>query len=301
LREEGLALALATPVPREAEAEEHILKPLAERLECSLEHLRREFGRRRDQLDHHGDAYEGEKPARGPIEAAQGIKADSYLTGAQFDAKQYRRDFLIERVLVADQPAAWGGPQKSMKTTICVDASISLGTGTSFLGYFRVPNPVPSLLVSCESGEATIHETARRICRAKGVKLSDSNTFWHFDPYQLASPVDLARLKVSLKTYKPSVVIFDPLYLMLLAGDGARGMEAGNMFVIGPLLMNLARCCADAGAIRERIGWGAERVSRALNLLLDEGVIEEVPVVTKSGKNNTTERKDTGYRRRASE
>lgn len=44
------------------------------------------------------------------------------------------------------------------------------------------------------------------------------------------------------------VVIVDPLYLTLLAGQGAQGLSAANLYDMGPLLLQVADTCLKAGA-----------------------------------------------------
>jgi hypothetical protein len=60
---------------------------------------------------------------------------------------------------------------------------------------------------------------------------------------------DLAELAAGLARDKVGVAIVDPLYLSLLAGLSEKSQKsAANMFDMGPLLLNVARACLDAGA-----------------------------------------------------
>ncbi len=61
------------------------------------------------------------------------------LTSEEFAQARFTREWLVEDVLVADQLGVIGGPKKALKTSIATDLAISLGSGTSFLGYFPVP------------------------------------------------------------------------------------------------------------------------------------------------------------------
>ena len=58
---------------------------------------------------------------------------------AQFATGDYRAEWLIEHVLVKNQPAGIAGPSKTLKTGLSLDAAISLASGTKFLGEFWVP------------------------------------------------------------------------------------------------------------------------------------------------------------------
>ena len=136
----------------------------------------------------------------------------------------------MKRLLVKGQPGMIGGPKKALKTTIDVDLAISLATGTPFLGYFDVYQPVRVALISGESGEHTLQETARRICAAKGVSFPDMNVLWHFDLPELANTEHIAELCDGLITHDIEVLILDPLYLCLLAGTAARNYDAANLF-----------------------------------------------------------------------
>jgi hypothetical protein len=102
-------------------------------------------------------------------------------------------------------------------------------------------------LLSGESGEWTLQETARRVCTARGVDfggLGDS-LFWGFRLPQLTFPDQLAALRDALAERNVDVLLFDPLYLALLAGQ--KDLDAANLFHVGPLLLGVGRACLDVG------------------------------------------------------
>lgn len=169
------------------------------------------------------------------------------IDSATFDDRVYKIDWLVKGVLVDQAPAVMGGPKKALKTTLLVDLVLSLGSGEPFLGRFEVPRKRRAAIISGESGEHTLQETARRVALAKGIRLRDADVLWDFRLPQLSVEDELVALGQGLGAYEAEVVIIDPLYLCLLAGD-ASGKNAGNIFDMGPLLLQVARACLAAGA-----------------------------------------------------
>lgn len=169
------------------------------------------------------------------------------ITSAEFAAGDYRPQWMVKRLLVDNQPAVVGAPKKSMKTSIMVDLAISQATGTPFLGAFEVMRPRRVAIVSGESGEHTLQEIARRVCAPRGVDLADTNILWHFTLPQLATPGDVQALQRGLQDHGAEVLILDPLYLCLLAGIGAREIQASNMYQMGPLFLSVTRACLSVG------------------------------------------------------
>lgn len=160
----------------------------------------------------------------------------------QLASRDYRVEYLIEGALVARQPMILFGPPKTLKTSLIVDAAVSLATATPFLGKHEVPRAARVLLMSGESGLATLQETARRVCAAKGMKLEQQdNLVWSPDVPRLASDDHREALREMLVADEIEVLIVDPVYLAMPAAD------AGNLLAQGELLRGVAKLCDDVG------------------------------------------------------
>jgi replicative DNA helicase len=194
--------------------------------------------------DHVFRARAWHKANAGKQQAAGGFEPN-FLTSAALEQMDARHRWLIKHVLVRDQPVLLGGPKKSLKTSIMLDAALSLGSGRPFLGRFEVPERLNVAVLSGESGQITIRETALRVAQAKGVKLAACDVLWGFDLPRLGVEEDLQALSAALRDNQVGVVFIDPAYLCLLAG--ASDLQANNMFQVGPLLLRVAKVCAEAG------------------------------------------------------
>jgi hypothetical protein len=169
-----------------------------------------------------------------------------WITTADLMSQTQAPTWLVKRVMVAGQPLVIGAPQKAGKTCVAIDLALSLAAGTPFLGYFETYRPVRVAMISGESGRWTIMNHARQVCQARSIDPETAKVVWQFDLPQLPNPAHLAALAEGVRREGVEVVIIDPLYLCLLSG--AADLQASNLYHVGPLLLNVARACLDAGA-----------------------------------------------------
>ena len=179
-----------------------------------------------------------------------------------FFTTDYRPEWLVKRLLIKGQPAILGGPRKCLKTSLLVDLAISLASGTPFLGHFDIYQQQRVVLISGESGEATIQNLGRRICEPRGLNPRRLNMLWSFRLPQLARAPDLDALRRGLEREKAQVAMIEPLYLCLLAGLDRKTLEAGNIYQMGPLLLGVARACLDVGVLPILAHHGVKSLSR---------------------------------------
>lgn len=192
------------------------------------------------RIDAGRDPYETLKEIKDQlkrIEATIAVDEFIVMTSAELDAANLKTEYLIEGVFAKNQPCILAASKKSLKTTIAIEMTLSLASGAKFLNQFYVPRQVRVALMSGESGDAVIQETARRIARSKPwISLGDyENALWSFSLPKIGQPQTRATLKKFIETHKLEVLIIDPAYLCLELGD-----DAGNLFTVGPKLLELS-------------------------------------------------------------
>ena len=158
------------------------------------------------------------------------------LTSAELDAADLAIEYLVDDVLERHQSTIIAAAKKSLKTNIAIDLTLSLTSRCQFLGRFHVPTAVRVALMSGESGDATIQETAKRIARSKlWPNLADyENAVWSFDLPRLGQPQTKRDLMKFVADHALDVLVIDPAYLCLDLGD-----DAGNLFSVGKKLREL--------------------------------------------------------------
>ena len=164
-------------------------------------------------------------------------------TCSDLDAAQFNIEYLVEYLLVRGQPCILAGPKKALKTSIAIDLAISLATRGMFLGFFHCTRACKVLMMSGESGMATIQETARRQCEAAGWKLADlSNLVFSDQLPKIGSAEHLNALRKFIQADEVEILFLDPAYLMMDTG----GKES-SIFAMGELLANLNELCQSMG------------------------------------------------------
>lgn len=166
-----------------------------------------------------------------------------------FRAGNRNVDFLVKGVIARQDRMIIGGPEKCLKTSILCDLCVSLASGTPFLGQFEVTRPMRVMMLSGESGEATLIRTLDRIWArdTSGVTEDmEENLRIGMSLPQLSNAEHLATLEKDLKTLEIEFLAIDPLYLCMFSGTN-NGAEASNMFSMGPLLQEIGRVADAAG------------------------------------------------------
>lgn len=127
--------------------------------------------------------YQVDKPAEDDTPRIDFQIIDSRM----FSESDFQTTYLIDGIMTDGQPQLYGGPSKSLKTSVLVDQCLSLAAGVPFLGQFDVQTAKRVLLLSSESGTATLQETASRICKVKQMQLAElgDQLLWGFRPPQL--------------------------------------------------------------------------------------------------------------------
>lgn len=175
-------------------------------------------------------------------ESDKGLIEYTRITSAELATGDYSIDYLIEHSLVAGQPLIIAGPQKTLKTSLLIDAAISLATARYFLGKLKANRQCRVAVMSGECGLATIQETARRVCDAAGQNLADlENIVWSPSIPKFGSAPHLEALDKFLADDGIEVLLVDPAYLAMPSND------AGNLMAQGELLRGMNELCHRRG------------------------------------------------------
>ncbi|MDA7980211.1 MAG: AAA family ATPase [Pirellulales bacterium] len=164
------------------------------------------------------------------------------MTSAELDAADIKVEYLIAMVLTKRQPFLLAGGKKTLKTLLLLAMGISVSTGLRFLGVFEVLQTCNVLLMSGESGLATLKESAQRIAKSMGTSLGEcSRLYWADKLPQLDDPAHLEALRKLIRRLDIEVLAIDPAYLCI------PGADAGNLMIIGAILRGISEMCQEEG------------------------------------------------------
>jgi len=153
--------------------------------------------------------------------------------------------YLIPGILVKGQPCIVAGPEKCLKTTILLDLAVSLASESYFLGHYRVQRPCNVLIMSGESGEATLRRNLHTMTSRWGrvsdkrhwpKRLSLCDAVPRFDDKR-----HLAELRELLEVHEAEVLIVDT------AGGAMPGDKMSASFHNYELCARVAEVCKEFG------------------------------------------------------
>ena len=178
---------------------------------------------------------------------ADGYKPNRYHTRAinaeDLLNKVIIRDYIVEDMLVANEPMIIGGASKSLKTSIALEMALSIATGTPFLETFGVKRRKPVMFISGESGMHTIQENLRMMADRKN--LGGQDLRWLHIGFKLPKLDDLGNVEDIIQEMQAQgmdLLFIDPLYRSLRVGD-----SASNVYAMGAQLELIAEKIQAAG------------------------------------------------------
>lgn len=172
-----------------------------------------------------------------------GLPVFQRITCPELDAAEYAIEYLARWILTAGQPCIFAGGKKTLKTSLLVALAIALATGLPFLDQFEVPRAVRVLMMSGESGLATIQETARRVAASMGLALAEvENLIFSPDLPRFGDTLHCQALEKMLTEDEIEVLIVDPAFLCM----PTEGAES-SLFAMGELLRGISEACQRCG------------------------------------------------------
>ncbi len=142
------------------------------------------------------------------------------MPASQFVQQNHSIDYLIPFNIVAGQPGVLSAKAKSLKTTVALDACVSMATAKPFLGVWPIEQPINCSILTAESGAATISESLRRIAGSKGVDIEAvDNLLVSSKCPKLQSQKWLDEIERCIEVNELRCLVIDPTYLALAGLD----------------------------------------------------------------------------------
>jgi hypothetical protein len=120
--------------------------------------------------------------------------------------------WLIEQLWSARAVGVLGGAAKSAKTWTAVDLALSVASGTPALGRYAVKDPGTVLFFAAEDPPRRIRERFAAIAQHRGLEIQALDVHLLDVPVlRLDSRRDRRRLRETVRTLKPKLLVIDPL------------------------------------------------------------------------------------------
>ena len=163
----------------------------------------------------------------------------------ELDALECDDTYLVDNILVAGQLCLIAGPEKCLKTSIMVALAVSVASGKKFLGKYDVLETGKIGIVSCESGPGSLKGLQRRVIESHGIEdfHERKRIAWSFQSMNLQNPKHIQSLRSWIVNEDLSVVMIDPVYMMLPSIGG----DAKDVFAMGPIIDSLREVASDTG------------------------------------------------------
>jgi len=152
-----------------------------------------------------------------------------------------RLEWLVDGLFLKAGAGILGGAPKSCKSFFALDLAVSVASATPCAGHFRVPTAAPVVLLSAEDPAAVVVERLEALARGREVDLQKLPLHVIVE-HPVRLPDDLDRLRATLLSHRPALLLLDPLIRLHRADENS----ASEMSVILDGLRDLARSCHTA-------------------------------------------------------
>ena len=156
-------------------------------------------------------------------------------------------DWLVDGMFSSDQPTLFGAKSKCLKTTLLVDLAVALGSGSDWLGVFKIPRPRRVLFITGESNYRAISRRLMKAAKSRGLKLSDLTNMVRIEAMNFPKLPNLEHcvaVEATVQKYNIEVVIVDPLYRGMTAK-----LDTNKMAEIGDAIVSFASWCQPASLV----------------------------------------------------
>lgn len=152
-----------------------------------------------------------------------------------------RLEWLVDGLFLKAGAGILGGAPKSCKSFFALDLAVSVASATPCAGSFRVPSAAPVVLLSAEDPPAVVLERLEALARGREIDLAKLPLHVIVE-HPVRLPDDLDRLRATLLSHRPALLLLDPLIRLHRADENS----ASEMSVILDGLRDLARSCYTA-------------------------------------------------------
>ena len=152
------------------------------------------------------------------------------------------REFDVEGIVIHGQHGVDGSTPKAGKGFDVIDLSVSVASGTAWLGRFGCPNPGT---VALFPGEEDDHELWRRlvaVAEPRGLDARLLPIHMAANTPRISRPADLRVFRAELEAVRPRLTIIDPMYKATAGGDPR------SLVAMGELLSDASDIAREVGS-----------------------------------------------------
>lgn len=163
-----------------------------------------------------------------PSEPA-GVQALPTLQIAAVAERPPEARWLVESLWAASGVGILGGLPKSLKTWLAAELALAVATGTKALGRFAVGSKGPVLVFAAEDEPSAMRSRFQSLARARGLPFDTLPVFLlDVGALYLDAPDQLARLRCTVATLRPRLLILDP-FVRISRGDENSAQEVSHL------------------------------------------------------------------------